>query len=164
VWSGIGSASRFDHLGDFFRRCENHRSSIAHHPGPHNRGSKPIIFSTGAPIEKTSSQGHLPCTKYGSCWIGVPVSHQFHSKGDQKSLPALSLREPDAGSAAILGNEFHTGFSECGYERLAGFSATTNVSLGGLQSLYRRRGYPGVCGQIILGPAEQRSRRFDLAY
>ena len=45
---------------------------------------------------------------------------------------ALSLREPDAGSAAILGNEFHTGFSECGYERLAGFSATTNVSLGGL--------------------------------
>jgi len=77
---------------------------------------------------------------------------------------ALSLREPDAGSAAILGNEFHTGFSECGYERLAGFSATTNVSLGGLQSLYRRRGYPGACGQIILGPAEQRSRRFDLAY
>ena len=60
MWSGIGSASRFDHLGDFFRRCENHRISIAHHPGPHNRGSKPIIFSTGLRSKKPRRKAIYP--------------------------------------------------------------------------------------------------------
>jgi hypothetical protein len=32
------SASRFDHPGDFLGRCENYRSSVAHHPGRHDRG------------------------------------------------------------------------------------------------------------------------------
>jgi hypothetical protein len=77
---------------------------------------------------------------------------------------ALSLRKPNASSTPILWDKFHAGFLQRGDECLSRFSATTNVSLGGLQSLYRRRGYPGVCGQVILGPAEERSRRFDLAY
>jgi len=47
--------------------------------------------------------------------------------------------------------------------RVRQFTVFMENRVGRLQSLDRRRGYPGVFGQVILGPAEQRSRRFYLA-
>jgi hypothetical protein len=75
---------------------------------------------------------------------------------------ALSLRKSDANSTTILWDKLNAGFLERGYERLSGFGAATNVSLGSLQSLDRRQRHPGVFGQVILGPTEQHSRRFYL--
>jgi hypothetical protein len=103
--------------------------------------------------------------------VTVTINHSLAAEPDRRTalssnrLPysALSLRKADAGSAAIFGNELHAGILESGYESLSGFGATTNVSLGGLQSLDRRSGYPGVFGQVILRPAEQSSGRLDLA-
>jgi hypothetical protein len=68
---------------------------------------------------------------------------------------ALTLPKPDASSTTILWDKLHAGFLECSYERLSGFGATTNVSLGSLQSLDRRRRYPGVFSQVILGPPDE---------
>jgi hypothetical protein len=43
----------------------------------------------------------------------VPVSHQFHSKGDQMSPgTALSLRKPNASSTPILWNNLNAGLFE----------------------------------------------------
>jgi hypothetical protein len=38
-----------------------------------------------------------------------PLSYQFHSTGDQKSLSTLSLRKPDANSTAILRDKLNAG-------------------------------------------------------
>ena len=41
-----GSASSFDHPGDFLGCCENHRRTVAHHAGRHDRGNlllRPIL-------------------------------------------------------------------------------------------------------------------------
>src|ERR1700738_2520293 len=70
------------------------------------------------------------------------------------SGPTSFFCQPDASSTAVLWDKLHTSFLESGYERFSGFGATTNVSLGSLQSLDRRCGYPGVFGQVILGPSE----------
>ena len=78
------------------------------------------------------------------------------------SGPTSSFCQPDARSTAILWNKLNAGFLERGYERRSGFGATTNISLGSLQSLDCRRRYPGVFGQVILGPPDQCPRRFYL--
>jgi hypothetical protein len=109
------------------------------------------------------ADGEKPLAIPSSADTPVDVIDEPHFRRIDLLHSALSLREPDAGSAAILWNKFHTGFFESGYESLSGFGATTNVSLGSLQSLDRRCRYAGVFGQVILRPAEQRPRRFDLA-
>jgi hypothetical protein len=91
------------------------------------------------------------------CVTPVPFEGRLESLGT-----ALSLRKPEASSATILRDKLDAGFLKRSYEGLSRFGPTTDVPLGSLQSFDRRRGYPGVRGQVILGPAEQSSRRFDL--
>jgi hypothetical protein len=107
----------------------------------------------------------------GAGWLGkmpgIAAEELIRYPGDgtqakNSTLPALSLRKPDAGTSAILRDKLHAGLLERGYKRLSDFGATTNVAFGGLKSLDRRRRYPGVFGQVILGPTEKRSRRFNL--
>jgi len=76
---------------------------------------------------------------------------------------ALSLRKPNASSTPILWDKLDAGFLKRSHEGLSRFGPTTDITLGSLQSFDRRRGYPGVVGQVILGPAEQSPCRFDLA-
>jgi hypothetical protein len=84
------------------------------------------------------------------------------AKNQMSPGTALPLRKPDASSTAILWNKLNAGFSERGDERLSRFGATTNFSVGSFQSLDRRRGDPGVFGQVILRPPDQCPRRFYL--
>ena len=67
----------------------------------------------------------------------MPLSYKFHSTGDPKSLPALSLRKPHASATAILGDKFNASVFERGYERCSGFGSTTYISIGGLKPLDR---------------------------
>ena len=91
------------------------------------------------------------------------ICYGLHSSQNQMSPgTAQPLRKPDASSTPILWNKLNAGFSERGDERLSRFGATTNFSVGSFQSLDRRRGDPGVFGQVILRPPDQCPRRFYL--